>query len=91
MAEVPSNLLLLRYGAKRIMATIMFVWGLAAVAMMLVHTPIEFYALTRFDRWVAPWLGRFVNRSPGRQEFYERRLCHGFHARQIRYIMRPEK
>ena len=45
MAEVPSNLLLLRYGAKRIMATIMFVWGLAAVAMMLVHTPIEFYAL----------------------------------------------
>ena len=45
MAEVPSNLLLLRYGAKRIMATIMFVWGLAAVAMMLVRSPIEFYAL----------------------------------------------
>jgi ACS family tartrate transporter-like MFS transporter len=45
MAEVPSNLLLLRFGAKRIMATIMFVWGLAAVAMMLVRTPIEFYAL----------------------------------------------
>ena len=44
-AEVPSNLLLLRYGAKRIMATIMFVWGLVATSMMFVHSPIEFYAL----------------------------------------------
>lgn len=45
IAEVPSNLLLLRYGAKRIMASIIFAWGLVATAMIFVHTPTEFYAL----------------------------------------------
>jgi ACS family tartrate transporter-like MFS transporter len=44
-SEVPSNLLLLRFGAKRVLAAIMFAWGLIATAMMLVRTPVEFYAL----------------------------------------------
>lgn len=44
-SEVPSNLLLLRFGARRVLAAIMFAWGLIATAMMLVRTPMEFYSL----------------------------------------------
>ena len=43
--EVPSNLLLLRFGAKRWLARIMFTWGLLAAATMFVRTPLEFYVL----------------------------------------------
>ena len=43
--EVPSNLLLLKFGAKRWLARIMFTWGLLAAAMMFVRTPLEFYGL----------------------------------------------
>jgi len=42
LCEVPSNLLLLRFGAKRWLARIMFTWGLLAAAMMFVRTPFEF-------------------------------------------------
>src|SRR6202789_1729210 len=42
LCEVPSNLMLLRFGAKRWLARIMFTWGLLAAAMMFVRTPIEF-------------------------------------------------
>jgi MFS transporter, ACS family, tartrate transporter len=45
VCEVPSNLLLLRYGAKRWLARIMFTWGLLAAAMMFVRTPLEFNIL----------------------------------------------
>jgi MFS transporter, ACS family, tartrate transporter len=45
LCEVPSNLLLLRFGAKRWLARIMFTWGLLAAAMMFVRTPLEFYIL----------------------------------------------
>jgi ACS family tartrate transporter-like MFS transporter len=45
VCEVPSNLLMLRFGAKRWLARIMFTWGLLAAAMMLVRTPWEFYAV----------------------------------------------
>jgi len=45
LCEVPSNLLLLRFGARRWLARIMFTWGLLATAMMFVHTPLQFYAL----------------------------------------------
>jgi ACS family tartrate transporter-like MFS transporter len=45
ISEVPSNLLLLRFGAKRVLAAIMFAWGLIATSMMLVRTPMAFYAL----------------------------------------------
>jgi ACS family tartrate transporter-like MFS transporter len=43
--EVPSNLLLLRFGARRWIARIMFTWGLLAIAMMFVRTPVQFYTL----------------------------------------------
>ncbi len=43
--EVPSNLALYRIGARLWIARIMVTWGLAASAMMLVHTPWSFYLL----------------------------------------------
>jgi ACS family tartrate transporter-like MFS transporter len=43
--EVPSNLLLVRVGARRWIARIMITWGLIAAAMMFVRTPFEFYGL----------------------------------------------
>lgn len=43
--EVPSNLLILRYGASRCIARIMILWGLISAAMMFVTTPLEFYVL----------------------------------------------
>ena len=43
--EVPSNLLMLRFGARRWIARIMLTWGLLAAAMMFVRTPASFYAL----------------------------------------------
>jgi ACS family tartrate transporter-like MFS transporter len=43
--EIPSNLLLYRFGARRWIARIMFTWGLLAMGMMFVKTPLEFYAL----------------------------------------------
>ncbi|HEY1986051.1 MAG TPA: MFS transporter [Terracidiphilus sp.] len=52
LCEVPSNLLMLRYGARRWLARIMFTWGLLAAAMMFVRTPLEFY-LVRFLLGVA--------------------------------------
>lgn len=45
LCEVPSNLLLLRFGARRWMTRIMLTWGLLAAAMMFVRTPWEFYTL----------------------------------------------
>jgi MFS transporter, ACS family, tartrate transporter len=45
LCEVPSNLMLLRFGAKRWLARIMFTWGLLAAAMMFVRTPLEFNML----------------------------------------------
>jgi MFS transporter, ACS family, tartrate transporter len=41
--EVPSNLLLCRVGARRWFARIMFTWGLLAMGMMFVRTPLQFY------------------------------------------------
>jgi ACS family tartrate transporter-like MFS transporter len=45
LCEVPSNLLLLRFGARRWLARIMLTWGLLAMSMMFVRTPAEFYVL----------------------------------------------
>ncbi|MDR3753237.1 MAG: MFS transporter [Terracidiphilus sp.] len=45
LCEVPSNLLLLRFGARRWLARIMFTWGLLAAATMFVRTPFEFNVL----------------------------------------------
>jgi MFS transporter, ACS family, tartrate transporter len=43
--EVPSNLFLARFGARRWIARIMISWGLIASAMMFVRTPLQFYLL----------------------------------------------
>src|SRR5882724_9652280 len=43
--EVPSNLLLVRFGARRWIARIMLTWGVLAAGMMFVHTPLQFYCL----------------------------------------------
>ncbi len=43
--EVPSNLMLARFGARRWLARIVITWGLIASAMMLVRTPGQFYLL----------------------------------------------
>lgn len=45
LCEIPSNLLLLRFGARRWLARIMLTWGLLAAAMMFVRTPLEFYSV----------------------------------------------
>lgn len=45
MFEVPSNLLLAKYGARRTFTRIMLLWGLASVGMMFVSTPGHFYLL----------------------------------------------
>jgi ACS family tartrate transporter-like MFS transporter len=45
LCEVPSNLLLLRFGARRWLARIMLTWGLLAMSMMFVRTPVQFYVL----------------------------------------------
>jgi len=43
--EVPSNLLLCRFGARRWLSRIMFTWGIIAISMMFVRTPRQFYIL----------------------------------------------
>ncbi len=45
LLEVPSNLLLVRFGARRWIARIMLTWGVLAVGMMFVQTPLQFYAM----------------------------------------------
>jgi len=43
--EVPSNLLLEKIGARKTLARITILWGLASMAMIFVKTPGQFYAL----------------------------------------------
>lgn len=45
LCGVPSNLLLVKFGARRWIAALMVVWGLLATAMMFVRTPMEFYTV----------------------------------------------
>jgi MFS family permease len=45
LCEVPSNLLLSRFGARRWIARIMVSWGVCACAMALVRGPASFYLL----------------------------------------------
>ncbi|HEY7671832.1 MAG TPA: MFS transporter [Gammaproteobacteria bacterium] len=52
LCEIPSNLLLVRFGARRWIARIMITWGILAVAMMFVKGPLSFY-LVRFLLGVA--------------------------------------
>jgi ACS family tartrate transporter-like MFS transporter len=41
--EIPSNLLMLRFGARRWLSRIMVTWGLLAILMVFVRTPLSFY------------------------------------------------
>ena len=43
--EVPSNILLVRFGARRWLARIMITWGVIAACMMFVRTPTQFYIM----------------------------------------------
>ena len=43
--EVPSNLLLVRFGARRWIARIMLTWGLISIGTLFVRTPAQFYAI----------------------------------------------
>ena len=43
--EVPSNLLLVRVGARKWVARIMITWGILASALMFVRTPTQFYVI----------------------------------------------
>lgn len=43
--EVPSNLLLAKYGARKTFVRIMLLWGAASVSMAWVSTPMQFYLL----------------------------------------------
>jgi MFS transporter, ACS family, tartrate transporter len=45
LCEIPSNLALYRFGARRWIARIMLTWGLLAMGMMFVKTPPQFYAM----------------------------------------------
>nr|WKF59543.1 Putative tartrate transporter [Paraburkholderia busanensis] len=45
LCEVPSNMLLARFGARRTFTRIMLLWGIASVGMMLVSKPTHFYLL----------------------------------------------
>lgn len=45
LCEVPSNLALERFGARRWFARILFTWGAITMAMALVSGPISFYVL----------------------------------------------
>jgi D-galactonate transporter len=44
-AEVPSNVLLARFGARKWMARIMITWGVISLCMMFVKSPASFYAM----------------------------------------------
>jgi MFS transporter, ACS family, tartrate transporter len=44
-SEVPSNLILVRTGARRWIARIMITWGLIAAAMMFIRGPLSFCVL----------------------------------------------
>jgi ACS family tartrate transporter-like MFS transporter len=43
--EIPSNLMLVRFGARKWIARIMITWGLLSAGMMFVQTPMQFYIL----------------------------------------------
>ncbi|KAF1021524.1 MAG: putative metabolite transport protein NicT [Paracidovorax wautersii] len=45
LSGVPSNLLLHRLGARKVIGTLMVAWGAASAALMFVTTPVEFYVL----------------------------------------------
>ena len=57
----------------------------------ILRVQVEFYGLTRADRFLSKYLGPVINRSWLSLEFYERRLSRFWHARQIRFCLTPIK
>ena len=45
LSEVPSNMLLTKWGVRKTLLRIMGLWGLASACMMFVSTPTQFYIL----------------------------------------------
>ena len=45
LLEIPSNLLLVRVGARRWISRIMVTWGLLAIGMLFVRAPVQFYVM----------------------------------------------
>ncbi|WP_233808127.1 MFS transporter [Paraburkholderia sp. HP33-1] len=45
LCEVPSNILLAKYGARKTFMRIMLLWGIASMSMMFVSKPTHFYIL----------------------------------------------
>lgn len=45
LCEIPSNLLLVKFGARRWLARIMVTWAVLAMGMMFVRTPHQFYTM----------------------------------------------
>lgn len=45
LLEVPSNVLMARFGARRWIARILVTWGLLSMATLLVKTPMQFYTV----------------------------------------------
>lgn len=45
LCEIPSNLLLYRFGARHWLSRIMLTWGVISIGMLLVRTPLEFYVM----------------------------------------------
>ncbi len=43
--EIPSSLLMQRVGARRWLVRIMLTWGVIAMAMMFIRTPLQFYIM----------------------------------------------
>lgn len=45
LSGIPSNLILHKIGARRVIGTLMIAWGTASVCLLFVTTPLEFYTL----------------------------------------------
>ncbi len=45
IAEIPSNIVLIKMGARKWIASLMIAWGCVSAAMVLVRSPVEFYIL----------------------------------------------
>jgi len=52
LLQVPGNIIMVKIGARRWIATLMVIWGLISASMMFVHTPLLFYIL-RFSLGLA--------------------------------------
>jgi ACS family tartrate transporter-like MFS transporter len=45
LLEIPSNILLVRFGSRKWLARIMITWGLLSASTMFIRTPMHFYVM----------------------------------------------